>query len=291
MRIVLAYISLILLWATTPLAIQWSSRGVGFLFGSAGRMAIGLACVSLLLVLMRQPLVWRRKALYTYLGVAMQLYASMILVYWAAQFIPSGWVSVVFGLVPLLTALIAALFLGERSLSFGKITSYLLGLGGLAVMFGSAITLGQTAVWAIVCLVGAAFLQAASAIWVKRLNAQLPALVQVGGGLLVAVPAYGLTWWAFDGQWPVQVTVMTLGAILYLGVLATTFGFALYYFILKHLAATRVALISLLSPVLALLLGHYLNHEQLTVKIWLGVGLILAALLLHEFADYRLRRA
>lgn len=289
MRIILAYISLILLWSTTPLAIQWSSKGVGFLFGSAGRMSIGLVCVSLLLAILRQPLSWQRSAVYTYLAVATQLYGSMMIVYWAAQFVPSGWVSIVFGLVPLMTALIAALLLGERSLSIGKITAYLLGLGGLAMVFGSAIAHSPAAVLAIASLVAAAFLQAVSAVWIKRLNTQLPALVQVAGGLILAVPLYALTWWQLDGQWPTQIPIMTLAAILYLGILATTFGFALYYFVLKHLTATRVALISLLSPVLALLLGHYLNQEPLTHRIIAGVGLILSALLVHELADYRLR--
>ncbi|NOT86500.1 MAG: DMT family transporter [Methylococcaceae bacterium] len=291
MRILFAYLSLILLWSTTPLAIQWSSNGVGFLFSATARMILGLICVSLILLPMRQPLAWHRKACFTYLAVATQLYASMVIVYWAAQFLPSSWVSVVFGLVPLMTAIIAALYLGERSLTIGKISSYALGLGGLILMFGSALQLGSAAVWAIASLLGAAFLQAASAVWVKQINAQLPALVQVAGGLLLAVPAYAITWWIWDGQWPVNITLKTLSAILYLGVLATTFGFALYYFILKHLAASRVALISLISPVLALLLGHYLNHEPLTLKIIQGVGLILGALILHEFADYRLRQA
>ncbi|MCX7089047.1 MAG: DMT family transporter [Methylococcales bacterium] len=291
MRILLAYISLILLWSTTPLAIQWSSKGVGFLFGSAGRMVIGLICVSVFLLLMRQPLVWYRKALLTYLAVATQLYASMMIVYWASQFIPSGWVSVVFGLAPLMTAIIAALYLGERSLTLGKMGAYIFGLGGLVLMFGSALQLGHAAVWAVTSLLIAVLLQTGSAVWVKQINAQLPAMVQVAGGLCFAVPLYVITWWVWDGQWPTHVPIVTLGAIFYLGVLATTFGFALYYYILKYLAATRVALISLVSPVLALLLGHNLNHEPLTLNIMVGVGFILFALVLHEFADYRLRRA
>lgn len=290
MRLLLAYISLVLIWTTTPLAIQWSSKGVGFLFGATARMSVGLIGVSLLLILLRQPLKWHRRAILTYLGVASQFYAAMLMVYWSAQFVPSGWVSLVFGLVPLITAIIAAVFLGERSLTLGKIISYLFGLAGLGLMFKSAITQGETAVWAIACLLLAAFSQAASAVWVKRINAQLPATVQVAGGLVLTIPAYLLTWWLMDEQLPTQIPRQTIGAILYLGLLATAFGFSLYYFILKHLAATRVALISLISPLLALFLGHYLNHEPLTLNIIIGAGLILGALLLHEFSDYRLRK-
>ncbi|MGZ8928379.1 MAG: EamA family transporter, partial [Methylobacter sp.] len=45
MRIPLAYISVILLWSTTPLAIKWSGEGSGYLFGVTGRMVIGTVCI------------------------------------------------------------------------------------------------------------------------------------------------------------------------------------------------------------------------------------------------------
>ncbi|MFA6161930.1 MAG: EamA family transporter, partial [Methylobacter sp.] len=66
---------------------------------------------------------------------------------------------------------------------------------------------------------------------------------------------------------------------------ATTIGFVLYYYLLIHLTATKVALIALASPVMALMIGHLLNHEPLTMKVIMGTLLILAALLMHEFFD------
>lgn len=285
MRITLAYISVILLWATTPLAIKWSGEGPGFLFGVTARMSIGTVCVLVVLALTRQGLPWHRKARLTYLGVALQIYGSMLAVYWAAQFIPSGWISVIFGLMPLMTALLAAVFLGERSLAPGKLLAYGLGIGGSAIMFGSALQLGHDAVLGIIGVLVSALLQAFSAVWIKRIGAKLPALSQVGGGLLVALPAYLLTWGLADGHWPSVLTPVNLAAIIYLGVVATTLGFALYYYLLTHLPATRVALITLISPLLALMLGHLINHEPLTLKIATGTLLILSALITHEFFD------
>jgi len=285
MRITLAYISVILLWATTPLAIKWSGEGPGFLFAVAGRMCIGAICLALTLALLRQGLTWHRKARLTYLAVALQIYGSMLVVYWAAQFIPSGWISVIFGLSPLITALLAAIWLKERSLTPGKCLSYLFGLGGLAIMFGSALQFGPAAVLGIVGVLVSAFLQSASAVWIKHINAKLPALNQVAGGLLLAVPAYLITWGISDGHWPTSLPTTSLAAIVYLGVIATTIGFALYYYVLTHMEATRVALITLLSPVLALMLGHTINHEPLTMKVAAGTTFILAGLLMHQFFD------
>ena len=285
MRIPLTYISVILLWATTPLAIKWSGEGPGFLFGVTARMAIGIVCVLFVLVLMRQRLVWHRKARLTYLAVALQIYGSMLAVYWAAQFIPSGWISVIFGLTPLMTALLAAIFLGERSLDLGKLLAYGLGVSGLAIMFGSALQLGYDAVLGISGVVISALLQSVSSVWIKRIAARLPALSQVAGGLLLALPAYLLTWGITDGHWPTEFTPVNLAAIIYLGVIATTIGFVLYYYLLTHLPATRVALITLVSPLLALMLGHIINHEPLTMKIVTGTLFILSALISHEYFD------
>jgi len=284
-RIFLAYISVILIWATTPLAIKWSGEGPGFLFGATGRMTVGVVCVFFVLGLLRKRLVWNRKTLQAYLAVAVQIYGSMLAVYWAAQFIPSGWISVLFGLSPLMTALIAAIWLGERSLTPGNLLAYVMGVGGLFVMFGSALQLGHDAALGVAGMLVSVFLQSTSAVLIKRVNTNVSALSQVAGGLLLAVPAYLLTWWAVDGRWPAELPVTSFASIIYLGVIATTIGFVLYYYLLIHLAPARVALIALVSPVMALMIGHLINHEPLTMKVMMGTSLILAALLMHEFFD------
>ncbi len=64
--------------------------------------------------------------------------------------------------------------------------------------------------------------------------------------------------------------------------LRSAFGFALYYYVIRHLEASRVASITLVTPVLALLLGHALNGEEITAGIWIGSGLIAGGLVLHQ---------
>ncbi|MDO9169528.1 MAG: DMT family transporter [Methylobacter sp.] len=285
MRIYLAYISIILLWATTPLAIKWSGEGPGFLFAVTSRMAIGTVCILLMLGLSKQRLPWQRKALKTYLAVAVQIYGSMLTVYWAAQFIPSGWISVLFGLLPLMMALLAAIWLGERCLTIGNLLAYVLGISGLWTLFGSALQMGHTAVLGIIGILVSTFLQAVSSVWVKRIDAGIPALSQVTGGLLLSLPLYLMTWAVFDGYWPTEISPVNLAAIIYLGAIATTFGFVLYYYLLLKQSASKVALVTLVSPVMALLLGHAVNHEPLTIKVVTGALLILGALLVHALFE------
>ncbi|MGZ8219739.1 DMT family transporter [Methylomagnum sp.] len=282
MRVLAAYIFVILLWSTTPLAIKLSGVGPGWLFGVTARMGIGFGCVWLLLAVLRRPLPFHRTARWSYVAGSVQIYGCMMATYWSSQFIPSGWLSVVFGLTPLLTALMAAIWLGEKSLTPLRLLSYGLGAGGLAAMFGSALALGPDAAWGIGGVLVAAWLQAACSVWLKRLDARLPALAQVAGSLSLSLPAYLLTWGLADGNWPEQLPPTSLASIVYLGTIATTAGFALYFFVLKHLPATQVALITLVAPVFSLLLGHAVDGEPVGPRVLAGAGLIVGALLLHE---------
>jgi len=238
-----------------------------------------------MLVLMRQRLIWHSLAKQTYFAIAIQIYGAMMAVYWSAQFIPSGWISVIFGLTPFITAVLSAIWLGENSLSWNKLLAYILGIAGLSIMFHSALHISYSTAMGVLGVLLATFLQSFSAVWVKRIHAKLPAITQVTGGMLFALPFYLASWWFMDGQLPDTLPTNSAFSILYLGLIATPIGFALYYYILTHLPATSVALITLISPVLALMLGHYLNQEALTLEIAMGAGLILCALVLQSFVN------
>ncbi len=290
MRVLSAYVGMVLLWATTPLAIKWSVDGMGVLWSVTARMIIGTLCMVVLLLLLKKRLPFSRRACLTYAAVTLQIYGAMAVVYWAAQFIPSGWISVISGLTPLVTALFAAIWLYERSLTVGKFLSYLLGIIGLGIMFGSTEQVGPQAILGIIGVLISVALQAVSAIAIKRIRSQLPALTQVTGGLLFALPCYFVTWWTFEGQIPTQFTLSSFLAVLYLGVIATPIGFMLYYYLLSQRSATQVSLVTLVSPVLALWLGYHVNAEPMTLKIIIGTSLILLALLIHNFFDRFFKR-
>jgi drug/metabolite transporter (DMT)-like permease len=253
-------------------------------------MSIGIFCILLLMLVLRQPLVFNRRANKTYLAVTVQIYLSMLVTYWSAQFIPSGWVSVIFGLGPFMTAILAAVFLKEASLGWLRVLSYLLGIAGLAVMFVSALALNQQALLGVLGILLATFLQALSAVMVKRSNAGLSPLQLMSGGLLYSLPWYLMSvYWVTGWQLPEYIPDKTLYAILYLGVIATTLGFTWYYYLLKYLPATKVAMLSLVTPLLSLILGYSVNHEPFSLKVALGTGLILTALIFYHWAERRQR--
>ena len=183
MSVPAAYLGVILIWATTPLAIQWSSEGWGYLFGITGRMVLGALVCAILLQLFKPGLPWHREARRTYVAAGLGIYGGMLSVYWGAQFVPSGLIAVLFGLNPLVTALIAAVWLRERSLTPGKLLGMALGLCGLLSIFAADILLQGHAWWGVIAVLAAVFLHSFSSVWIKKVGASLPGLTVTSGSL------------------------------------------------------------------------------------------------------------
>ena len=292
MSVPAAYFGVILIWSTTPLAIQWSAHGEGFAFAVFARMAIGFAVCLVLLAATRTAFVWTpaTRRLYAISGVS--LGASMLLTYWGALNVPSGLISVIFGLSPLVTGVFAALWLSERTLTPLRLAGLVIALAGLWTIFGQPWPGGRDATLGTAAVVGGMIVQALGLVWIKRLNVRISALAITTGSLGVALPGFALAWvFAESAQWPTDLEARAGAAIVYLGVLGSVVGFTLYYYVIKHLDAGRVALVTLVTPVAALLLGQTLNAEFIPAAGWAGIALIGAGLVLYEWqALKQLRR-
>ncbi|MBI3773460.1 MAG: DMT family transporter [Gammaproteobacteria bacterium] len=285
MSVPAAYLGVILIWSTTPLAIQWSSSGVGFMFGLTARMTLGAVLCALLLLVLRQPIAWHDAARRTYLFAGVALYGAMLSVYWAAQYIPSGLVSVVYGLTPIVTSIFAAIWLGERAFQAHKLMGIGFGIVGLVIIFHPSGELEHNMVLGVMGVLMSVIIHSASMVWVKRLGAQVSAVAVTGGALWVALALYLVTWFVLDGQLPNAIPDRTVNAILYLGVMGSVVGFVLFYYALKHVSAGGMALLTLVTPVLALAMGHLLNGEVLAMQTLYGAGIILAGLAIHQWGD------
>lgn len=285
MKVKAGYLGVLLIWSTTPLAIQWSAQGTGFVFAVTSRMLIGLLLALVLLKLMRLPMEWHRQAFKGYLAAGLGIYGAMMCVYWSARYIPSGWISVLFGLTPIVTGLLATRLLEEARFTLPKFLGLVVALLGLAAVFYSGSVISPTAWWGVAGILVAVFLHSLSTVLVKKTGYQSHGLVMTAGALVVAVPLYMLSWFVTGADWPQQIEPKAGWSILYLGAVATVVGFAMFFYVLRYIDATRVALLTLITPVLALWLGNALNGEPLSWSVILGAIMILSGLFLYEWND------
>jgi drug/metabolite transporter (DMT)-like permease len=278
-----AFVSVILIWSTTPLAIKWSALGVGFSFAVFSRMTIGVLLCAVLLALFRVRFPLHRKALLAYLAGGLSMFGAMALTYWSAQYISSGMISVLFGLSPLITSLGAMVWLKEEALTPSKFAGMLLGLLGLALVFRGGLGVGEGSVVGLLALFVAVSAQSLGLVWIKRIGDDSPPLAMTLGTLVVALPLFFVAWYLFDGHLPEAMSERAVAATVYLGVFGSVLGFVLYYYLIKHMEAGSVALIALVTPVMALLLGHGLNNEEVLPQVWLGTLCILFGLGMHRW--------
>lgn len=281
----LAYLIVVLVWATTPLAIKWSAEA-GAPVGSVWlRMAIAAALGLVILKAIGGRLSWSRRALLSYAAAVPGIFGAMALSYRASLTLPSGMMSVMFGLAPLISGLIVQCLPGAVKLKRWHWLGCILGVLGLAVIFADSLTTGTQQLGALSLMVLAVVLFSGSGIAVQRVRAGLKPLNQTLGALLLSMPCFALLWLASGEPMAVSLTTRGLWAVLYLGLFGSLLGFLCYYLILSRLPAATVALVTLITPVLALALGMGLNGERPSVSMAVGTMLILIALGAYLFGD------
>lgn len=258
--------------------------GVSYSFALLARMVLGLGICAMLMLVLRVALPLHRRAVQTYVAAGLGLFGAMFNTYWASRYIASGLIAVLFGLTPIVTSVIAAFWLKESALTLARIAGMGAGLAGLTLIFDTGYAKGIESVMGILAVIVAVITQAGSLVWIKRIRAQIPALAVTAGALGVALPLYALSWLILDGTLPQEIPAQAGLSIAYLGVFGSVLGFNLYFYIAKHLEAGQIALINLVTPVTALLLGRFLNHEQITASILAGTGCIVLGLLIHQWS-------
>ncbi len=283
MGLIIAYVSVVLIWATTPLAIQWSSESVGFIFGICARFILAALIAIAIASLLGKRLSMSRPAVYTYIAGGLGMSVALFLVYWGSLYIPSGWVSLLFGLSPIMTALIAQQILNEQGLTTFRLIAFVISLIGLFIMLETGGAYDENAVRGILAITLSVLIYSISLVLIKYIDADIDSFSSVTGTVLVSAGLFTVIWFLFGAGIPAEIPFRSGISIAYLAVIGSILGFMLFYYVLKRVEATKTALISLLTPGCSLLLGYYANNEPLNWSVISGGVLILLGLLLFEF--------
>lgn len=285
MAIKLAFLGVIIIWSTTPLGLKWSGEEVGFLFAVTIRMILACAIAGLLVIILRHPFALDRQARHAYFASGVGIYFAMLFAYWAATYIPSGWIAVIWGVSPVFAGVLGSIVLGENALAFHRLLGVLAGISGLAIIFLQGTQTGEHTTLGVLLALAGVFAQVGTAVWIKQIKAELPGIVMTTGGLAVSIPPFLLTWWIFDGSLPEFIPMKVAGSIIYLAITGSVLGFSLYFYLLNHVEASKISLITLITPVTALLIGNLLNNEALTLWVMVGTLLILSGLASYQWGE------
>jgi drug/metabolite transporter (DMT)-like permease len=204
---------------------------------------------------------------------------NFLCAYYSGFYLTSGLLAVVFSLASVINPLLAAA-LGRGALDARVILGALLGVGGIAVLFGPEIAateasretgLGLTLVF-VATLIFCAGNMFSSAYQQLGL-AVLPA---TAWGMLYGTGVLALIALVRGEPFIVEWTMRYVGSILWLSVLSTVIAFAAYLTLIGRIGPGRASYSTVLVPVVALLISTLLESYTWTLAAAIGVALVLA---------------
>jgi len=208
------------------------------------------------------------------LGV-MNVAVFFVLVYLAAQLLPSSVASSVQALTPVALAGFAWALVGERP-TRRIVVGGVLGIVGVLLIVGAGT--GRLDWWGIAAAAISMLLASLSGVLAKRWADGTPVLAVtawqlVAGGVLLVPFAVG-----FEGL-PPSVDALGWVGYAFMALVATALAYWAWFTGLSRLPAASVGIIGLLNPVTGVLLGTLAAGEVLGWPQWLGIGLVLAGIL------------
>jgi len=213
------------------------------------------------------------------LGAATQV-VPMILLSWGQKSIPSGLAGIILGSVPVVTLVLAHIFMHDERMSARSLLGALVGFTGVIVVIGRGLLAGADAHLVAELAVFGAAVSIAAANIIGRRAAHLPPLVLATSSQFAAVVLLLPLSAAVDRPWSLEPSWSAVGALLVLGTLGSALPGYVFYRLLVRVGATRASLVAYLAPVVAVALGAAVLDERLGWSALAGLALILVGAML-----------
>jgi drug/metabolite transporter (DMT)-like permease len=281
-RAFVAYLIVCIVWGSTYLAIRVGVEHLPpFLFAGV-RFLIAGVVLAVIARALGESFPTRRKDWKT-LAITGVLFLTTGngLVVWAEQYLDAGTASIYVVTVAIWAACFDALIPGGKTrLSWALAGGLALGLLGTVILTGATPDkILPTDLRGPLALIAASASWAYGTVYLKRHSVtttfSMAAAIQMlaGGALLVVV---GLLR-SETGAW--QMTSTGLWSLAYLIVFGSIVGFTAYGYALRHASATVVGTYAYVNPVVAVLLGALILHEELSGRKLVAMAVILLAVL------------
>ncbi len=281
MKARLVWLILCGIWGSTWLFIKLGLADLPPITFAGVRFVIACAILFPLVWLRRLPLPKTRADWILLAGTGVLSFSlNYGLVFWAEQYITSGLAALLQAMLPAFGLILAHIHVPTERMTWVKIAGVLLGVCGVGVVFSNQLALsGRQALAGCVAMVLSAFFAAYSNVLVKtrgkNLNPAVLAAYQMFFGLIPLL-LYGITLEGnpFRFRW----TAIAVLCLLYLAVIGSVVAFLLYYWLIQHMDVTKTMLISLVTPVVAVILGMLVLDEQLSWRTLVGGAMIIAGI-------------
>lgn len=286
--IILAFAALYLVWGSTYLGIRFAIESIPPLLMAGARFVLAGLIMYAVARWQGAPkssfAEWRS----AFIVGACLLFCGNGSVTVAEQWVPSGLASLLVATVPIYIALLAWLS-GSAARPRPLV---MLGLGGGFVGVGvlvspafrasTAAASPHTGLGMLILLFGSLVWSIGSLYSLCARNSASPFLSSAqtmlcGGGLMFIAGLARGEEHAFDFR---RISLLSLGAFVYLVLIGAIVGYTAYIWLLRHCDPSKVATYAYVNPVVAVLLGSFFAGETLTVRTSLGAAIIIGSVAL-----------
>ena len=287
---IISWLILCLIWGTTWFFIKIGLEDLPPITFAAARFVLALLILAVIIYLQKIPLPqtgrdWKLLAL---TGV-LQFSINYSLVFWSEQHISSGLAAVLQAMISVFGLALAWVHLPNERITKLKIGAVLLGIGGVAVIFIEQLQINSwRAFEGCAAIVVGAYAAAHGSILVKAYGGTLHPAMLVFGQMIFGIAPIIIYSATVEGN-PLALnwTWQAIICVLYLTVFGTIAAFWLYYWLLSKIESTKAMMISLVTPLIAVIIGGIFLGERLPIQTLFGGILILASVGLIVFRKKR----
>jgi drug/metabolite transporter (DMT)-like permease len=277
-----AVAAMCLIWGSTWLVIREGLRDLPPFTSAGVRFVVAGAAMTLIAPLVRRLEGGRPPPAWLWIVVGLTNFATSFgIVYWCETRLPSGLVSVLWSVFPLLMAVAGHFLLPGERLRVVHAAGFVSGFAGVALLFATDLgTLGAGARLAAALLLVSPVVSTVGTALIKRFGRDVSGSLLNRNAMLLGALVLLLLAVLVERRAPVRWSARALLSVGYLALVGTCTTFTLYFWMLRHVAASRMSLISYVVPAVALGLGWLFGGEPVRAHTLAGAALIVGGVAL-----------
>lgn len=292
----LLYIIVAAFWGGSFIAIKPLVEVIPPMYAAALRIAIAVVFLTLMLPLMKTPLLIRtpiKKRIW--LTGQFAFTVPFALLFWGEQRIAPGLAGILNGTVPLFVFALGAIFTPKaEAINTRRVVGLLFGILGLIVIFYPQIAASEgNSLLGTVAVTLMAVSYAVSTLMNRSIftgNTEVHPFTNLFQQLLASLCVLGPLALLFN-TWPTidpKDYTMLATSTLYLGVGSTSIAFVLFYRLIKAWGAVRASTVTYVIPVAALFFDFIINHKAPSLSEAAGVLIVTAGVVILNWPANRI---
>jgi len=278
----LLLITLASVWGPSFLFIKVAIVEISPITLAAMRIGIAALLLNLYVIPFRKTFVkdwnfWKHVTIAGFFAQAL----PFVLINWGEQYIDSALASILNGLTPIFTLLIANFAVREEKITTPKVVGIVLGFIGLIVLISPTFKGGINGSLMGILAVSIAAISYGVALVYNRVHLKDAPPLSAPASQLMMTSLYLIPFaWLVETPNLASISIEVYGAVLFLAVFGTALAFVIYFILLEKTSASYVSQVTYLMPIFGVILGAIFLDEKIFIEAIVGGALILLGVLI-----------